>query len=177
MDAHLRHPHPITTSSCSFIDDECHLRRMWLVKRWSSSFYIIRSALYGIVVLLDQNRLLAETFTRNAQLPPQQPHKPVLCTHTQTADPPPSYSFVAIVFLDPNRKPQLLGIVVNDRLTSGSSIPPLWSSVFCATSARWFHDRQQLVDKEIIQSCFVVAADAISFFWAVRYIWEQGGGA
>jgi hypothetical protein len=104
-------------------------------------------------------------------------HKPVLCTHTQTADPPPSYSFVAIVFLDPNRKPQLLGIVVNDRLTSGSSIPPLWSSVFCATSARWFHDRQQLVDKEIIQSCFVVAADAISFFGAVRYIRKQGGGA
>lgn len=82
VDAHLRHPPPITTSSCSFIDDECHLRRMWLVKRWSSSFYIIRSALYGIVVLLDQNRLLAETFTRNAQLPPQQPHTSPCCVHT-----------------------------------------------------------------------------------------------
>jgi hypothetical protein len=55
---------------------------MWLVKRWSSSFYIIRSALYGIVVLLDQNRLLAETFTRNAQLPPQQPRTSPCCVHT-----------------------------------------------------------------------------------------------
>ncbi len=117
---------------------------------------------------------------------PQQPHKPVLCTHKLLARLLLSLFFCGDSFSwsQPEANRNFWASLSTIVLQVGPAFLLYGLASFARPALVDFTIDNNPVDKEIIQSCFVVAADTIIFFYfyfififAVRHTREQGGGA